>query len=369
MRIAHIADVHLDRPFAGLAGAAGDRARQRLRDTFRGCLAVAAERNVDLITIGGDLWEEENVRFDTRRFVSGALAATGTPVLMICGNHDPYLPGGNYPRTEWPENVFVFSSATPTERKFDGGSVWGVSWTGERLDASFLDSFEAPGGQPHILLIHGTGQPIEYLAEKSNHCPFSPGAVRDAGFDLCLAGHIHSASYRDGVVYPGSPEPLGWSETGDHCIAIVDIGREIEVDLIDVNDHRYDYLEVDCTGCDSSAAITERLAAALPGTDTECLHLRVELSGEIDAGCEVNPVLFAEGAGAPFAELVVVDSTTPAYDLDHLAGQETVKGIFVRELTARIEAAADEGERERLELALIAGLRALDGREDVVRVG
>ena len=82
MRIAHIADVHLDRPFAGLAGDAGDRARQRLRDTFRGCLEVAAERNVDLITIGGDLWEEENVRLDTRRFVSAALAATGTPVLM-----------------------------------------------------------------------------------------------------------------------------------------------------------------------------------------------------------------------------------------------------------------------------------------------
>jgi hypothetical protein len=61
MRILHIADVHLDRPFVDL-GAADARARRaEVRDTFRRALKIGEERNVDLITIGGDLWEDENV--------------------------------------------------------------------------------------------------------------------------------------------------------------------------------------------------------------------------------------------------------------------------------------------------------------------
>jgi DNA repair protein SbcD/Mre11 len=70
MRILHIADVHLDRPFVDL-GAADARARRaEVRDTFRRALKVGEEREVDLITIGGDLWEHENVIADTRLSVA-----------------------------------------------------------------------------------------------------------------------------------------------------------------------------------------------------------------------------------------------------------------------------------------------------------
>ena len=69
-----------------------------------------------------------------------------------------------------------------------------------------------------------------------------------------------------------------------------------------------------------------------------------------------------------YAQIEVVDSTTPSYDLDHLAQQETVSGLFVRELQEQIAAAVDDREREKLGLALVAGLRALDGRADVVHV-
>jgi DNA repair protein SbcD/Mre11 len=65
MRILHFADVHLDRPFAGLRAEARERRRAQLQDAFGRCLALADARDADLITIGGDLWEHEHLRPDT----------------------------------------------------------------------------------------------------------------------------------------------------------------------------------------------------------------------------------------------------------------------------------------------------------------
>lgn len=368
MRIAHLADVHLDRPFAGLIGGAGDQARQRLRRTFQRCLQLAVDREVDLVTIGGDLWEDENVRVDTRRFVAHELGRLDRPVMLICGNHDPYLAGGNYARTEWPANVHVVDSSEPTSVQFDGVDVWGVSWTGGSLDASFLRSFRGTGDRSQVLLLHGTSQSIGFFAAESSHCPFDPAGVREAGFSVCLAGHIHSASHQGDVVYPGSPEPLGWSETGDHCVAIVDIGEGVGVELVPVNEHSYMRLEVDCAGSASSADLEALIEKEAADAESPDVHVRFELVGEIDRDCEIDISALGERVGGRFAEVQVVDSTSDSYDLDELAARGTVQGMFVRDLRERISGSADPGEREKLTLALTAGLRALDGRRDVIHV-
>ena len=39
--------------------------RAQVRETFRHALDIARKRTVDFITIGGDLWEDENVVADT----------------------------------------------------------------------------------------------------------------------------------------------------------------------------------------------------------------------------------------------------------------------------------------------------------------
>ncbi len=75
------------------------------------------------------------------------------------------------------------------------------------------------------------------------------------GFDLCLAGHLHSGGMRDDLVlYPGSPEPLAWDETGRHCVAVVELvpGRQPGVDLVDFNRRRYAVRNVNCEGARSS---------------------------------------------------------------------------------------------------------------------
>lgn len=368
MRIAHLADVHLDRAFAGVSTEEGDESRQRLRRGFERCLQVAADHHCDLVTIGGDLWEDENVRIDTRRFVANKLAAVGIQVVIITGNHDPYFSGGNYERTDWPQNVTLLKQPAPTEVRFGETSVWGVSWTGTAPTAAFLDSINLAPDRRHVLLIHGTAQAVPFFADGSSHCPFDPGKVHAAGFDLCLAGHIHGASHTDGVVYPGSPEPLGWGEMGRHTVAIVDLEGGPRVELVDVNAHRYERAEVDCSGCGSSDEVAERIQTALDPMADPTLHLQVALNGEIDPACEVPVEVLAGDWNARFAGFRLTNSTTPAYDLEYIAAKETIQGIFVRGLNERIAAAADDEEREVLKRAIVTGLRALEGRKDVVHV-
>lgn len=372
MQILHLADVHLDRPFTRADRRHGDRDRARLRETFSRCLDLASEHGVDAVTIGGDLWEDEHVSADTRRFVASELERVGCPVLVICGNHDPLRPGGHYSRTAWPENVSIFSEIAPVEHRLsDGVSVWGVSWTHQEPTAEFLRRRVAPDdSRVHLLLLHGTASTFAPLLEDPSYCLFDPTALRGAGFTLCLAGHIHAASDEQAVIYPGSPEPLGWGEQGRHCVALVTIDAGgANVELLDVNSHRYEQLAVDCQGCEHGAECGERLTEATRGLAGSDRHVRATLQGEVSRECRVDADQLREENQERFAELQVVDETHLAFDLEALAEQPSATGHFVKAVRERIEAEADPAERRVLELALDSGLRALGGREDIVRVG
>ena len=371
MRILHIADVHLDRPFVGLAREAARQRRVDLADAFRRCLAGVREHEADALTIGGDLWEDENVTPDTRASVAHELGQLDVPVFVIAGNHDPYLRGGNYQRTDWPENVTVVDTPTPTEFRLDSGvSVWAASWTDRALNADFLRSFPKPdGGRTHLLLIHGTAT-NERFALTSTHCPFDPIDARNAGFDLVLCGHIHAASCKNDVVYPGSPEPLSHSEVGRHCYALVTVTEAgVTTELVDVNRRRYLSVTVDCSDAASSAEIETRIRESLPVARDADAIVTVRLHGETAPDCAVERDLLTGRLAQDFAAAIVEDDTEPCVDYSDLARRHTADGLFVADLVERIDQAGDERERQVLEMALRAGVRAMGGRKDVLRVG
>ncbi|HEV2998608.1 MAG TPA: metallophosphoesterase, partial [Solirubrobacteraceae bacterium] len=228
IKLLHLADLHLDRPFVGLPAQDARARRRELREALERCLALAVEHRVDAVTIGGDLWEDEHVTPDTSRWVAHRLGDIDVPVVLVAGNHDPLRPGGPYRRVEWPANVRVLpTDPSPTHPGLQGQeigplTVWGISWGAAPLTAQALRDFAAPrDGRVHVLLLHGTAGGAAF--EESAHCPFTAALVRAGGFQLCLAGHLHAAGVREEiVVYPGSPEPLAWSETGRHTVAIVE---------------------------------------------------------------------------------------------------------------------------------------------------
>jgi DNA repair protein SbcD/Mre11 len=361
MRIMHIADVHLDRPFVGMEIEAARARRAGLRSAFDRCLEIAQSRDVDLVTIGGDLWEDEHVTPDTIRWVADRLQRAGRAVVMVAGNHDPLSPGGPFDRAPFGANVTVLRAADALERVDVGTTtVWGISWRrGIALTAHALQGFRVPDdGRRHVLLLHGTcGTPFD----GTSHCPFTVEDVRRAGFDVCLAGHLHGGSVRDGVVvYPGSPEPLSWSENGRHTAVIVNLppAGSPGIELVDVNTGRYAVLHVDVTGATSSADVERSALHAVSEFGApEGLHLRVELEGRVEPGCEPDQPRVREALCAAGLESVeLYDRTKPAFDLDALSGGSGARAIFVTRMRERAAAGDDVAE-----LALELGLRALEG--------
>jgi DNA repair exonuclease SbcCD nuclease subunit len=368
-RLLHLADVHLDRSFAGLAPEAARARRRDLQATFERCVAMASERGCDAITIGGDLWEDEHVTANTCRSLASIFEGFVDPVLVIAGNHDPLLPGGHWERTTWPSNVHLFSRSEVTSRELaDEVLVWGISWQGAPLSADFLADFRAPEGRTNLLLLHGSEQSGGF--GQGGNCPFDADAIEGAGFDYCLAGHYHRASDTGRIVYPGSPEPLGWGETGDHGVAIVDIdGGRVSVETVSTNTLRYLERRIDCDGCASSAEVLDRVRSALEDGSPEQICLSLELTGDLDPDCQLEREELVDAVGEDYAALRIAVSTTFGYDFGELAAEQTVRGHFVRRLSQRIESASSPEEARHYGDARLAGLRALDGRRDVLDVG
>src|SRR6266511_2429765 len=128
MRIALIADVHLDSAFALFSPARSRERRHAIEAAFQSALAHAAEASVDAIFIAGDLYEHDRVLPNTGEFLRSAFAEVApVPIFVAPGNHDWYGPESLYARLEWSPNTHVFREdhLQPLELK-DGLTLWGA---------------------------------------------------------------------------------------------------------------------------------------------------------------------------------------------------------------------------------------------------
>jgi DNA repair exonuclease SbcCD nuclease subunit len=363
MKLLHIADIHLDRVFhRAESRPAAVRRRGELRDALARALALGREREVDAVCIAGDVYEHEYVSEDTISFLRDAFAATGVPVLVTPGNHDPYLPGSVWQRTEWPANVHVFARDEVEPYPLGSGvTVWGAAFTARNCDASAVTRFRAPDdGGRHLLLVHAALMG-EQWAEEADYRPVTRAQLRATGVAYVMLGHFHDGRGDGFLCYPGSPEPLDWGErSGAHGASIVDVaGAAVTAEAIPIANRRYAERTVSVAGAAGSAQV--EVAVATAAAQEPGASLRVVLTGEIEPGCEINVRSISERCGAGLTELAVIDRTVPAYDLDALARERSVRGRFV----ARLRHSGDPAAHE----AILAGLRALDGRAEVIHAG
>lgn len=363
--ILHTADVHLDRAYSGPGMSQGVAAarRQELREAVRRLVDLAIESKADAVTIAGDLYEHDRVTLDTGNFLRQQFERMAPARVFIApGNHDPYVPGCLYERVEWPQNVLIF-----TEPRFqsvpvaEGVTLWGAGHDGPALRQNLLSGFRAGGGGRHVLLFHGSdthavpeGKPV--------HAPFLAEDVVAAGADFALAGHYHSPRLYPQATpvfaYPGSPEPLDFSEEGEHCVLRLDVGPEgASPRLLPFGRVSYSTHRIDLTPVITSDEVRSAIAGLPEGG-----IVRVMLEGQLQPDVDLDLSALYNACAERFAFLDLVDRTQPGYDLEELAAETTTKGAFVRVMMARLEAMAGD-DREVARQALIYGLRAFERRE------
>lgn len=361
MKIAHLADVHLDTAFLQFPAQVSRARRRGLRDAFAAALTHAQAEGVDAILIAGDLYEHDRVTADTADFLREQLGDVApTPVFVAPGNHDWLGPSSVYATIDWSPNVHLFAdgSIEPVELT-PGLTLWGAAHRAPAGTRNFLDGFSVDRAGVNIALFHGSEQG-EFVFQgegKQPHAPFSEEDIRASGLDHAFVGHFHTPVDGSIYTYPGSLEPLTFGEDGSGGVVIAQMNEDGSVtrERIVVGQTRLWDVTVDVSGCSNAHAILERVRAKIgPVTGLA----RVTLTGSLDPDVDLDP---GDVEACPGLDAVVVrfDNVYPDYDLAAIAEEPTVRGQFVRDVQ---EAQLDQALKQRV---IVTGLRALEGRDDL----
>lgn len=370
IRLLHLADVHLGRPFQTL-GAKGTAQRRALEAALTRAVDLAVERRVHLVLIAGDL-------FDSPRPLPAALEVVGRQLrrledariraAVVAGNHDAGEGG--------------FVAGVETLRRLSPGTLWigreVEVHTFPELDLALVARSPVAGAAASPLA-GWPARPAARYAVGLTHGSFyragvveTPGVihpqeVREAGLDYLALGDWHSAAE---VVpapttawYAGAPELLSLDQEGAGHVLLVEIperGRAV-VTRERVGRRRYRRLDLDLALLDDEAV--RRAIQAEAGPEVIC---DVTLRGVIPLTRLVNAPGLEEELAEQFFRLRVANRTRLWLDDDRLAEipAETVLGTFIRLMRARLADAPPE-QRPLLEEALQVGVAVLRGGEVV----
>ena len=370
--ILHCADLHLEASFAAsqLPAAVGRERRLGLREALVRILALAREKQVDAVTVAGDLYEQVYATPDTAEFLRQQFADLAPIRVYIApGESDPYTEDSLYALTHWPENVSVCSAGqmSPVELA-PGIRLWGAACPPEP-GYNTLDGIRGDRTGINLLLLHAASA-RQASPEDRKLFWLDELALRDAGFDVALLGHHHNGqiSQEGGVqcVYPGSPEPLAPVEAdGDHHVVLLSIeDGAFAPERIPVDQWRYIVLRVDLSGCSSpeeaAALVTVSLRSAPGGGVDERTICRVTLIGARQFESDLDEIRTRVDTPAHVRYESALRST--AYDLEQLAYEPTARGLLVRHLQDQMASAADDTARSTAMNALTFALKALEGK-------
>jgi DNA repair exonuclease SbcCD nuclease subunit len=363
----HCADLHLDAPFTGTGtGSFSKERRGDLKETFEKIISLVSESNADYLLISGDLYEHHYVTGSTISWLNVQFGKIGDkPCILVPGNHDPYVANSWYKSFRWNPNVHILTTKSPCYLDEQNGVYfYGIGFDTFRQEC--LPLTEPPHVEPdriNLCLFHGT---VDMTFTENAYNPVSSKALSDMGFDYYAAGHFHGRNENlaaQGIVNAGSPEPLGFDETGVHGVYRVILEKKEghlrrEIQFIPVQKRFYRVLELDITGAESVLKFQKNLIELLTRVDMKKDIVRVNINGRMAAGCNPGLSEAEPNPGEMCYHLELCDHTRPDYNLEELAAESNITGVFVRMMLDRIRKSTEE-EKKLLEKSLYLGLDAI----------
>lgn len=361
IKLIHAADFHLDAPFSALSPTQAAQRREEQRALLERLADLCEREGAQLLFLAGDVLDGGNTYHETTQALARILGGVKARVFIAPGNHDFYSPRSPWAATAWPENVHIFRGTEVEQVELPDLNcvVYGAAFTAPVRDDSPLAGFAAPAdGRIHLMCVHGD------VDGKGRYGNISLMEIADSNLDYLALGHVHARSGlgragKTGWAYPGCPEGRGFDELGEKGVlcGTVDKGSA-RMDFVPLAGRKYEILSVDVSGEDPATALAE----ALP-KDAKRNIYRILLTGE--SGVEGLNMPELESVAEPFFYSVSLrDRTRVRADLWSRAEEDSLTGLFLREMKARLEHSEDDAERETLELAVRFGLAALENREE-----
>lgn len=360
VRILHAADFHLDSVFGALTAEQAVARRRESRENLTRLVDYANDYQAQLILLSGDLFDADAVFGQTGEMLATELGRFRGEVVMAPGNHDYYGPCSAYARNLWPENVHIFVRDAMESITFPqyGCVVHGAAFVGTEADALTLERTAEDDDLVHIGVLHG-----DVYSKDSRYRSISVRQIADSGLDYLALGHIHSYSGvlqagKTAYAYPGCPEGRGFDELGDKGFLFGEVERgNVNLHFVPFAKRRYQILSVDVTDSENPV---EAICRQLP-LQTEDDIYRIVLTGESVESVRADKI--QDELSERFYYLEVRDQTRLQQDLWARCDDDTLRGLFLRQMREKFDAAADDEQRKKIEMAVRFGLNAMDNRE------
>ncbi len=348
MKFVHIADMHFDMPFTLLSknGLAEER-RIDQRKAFQKMINYIKENNIDYLLISGDLYEHEYVRKSTIEYINQCFKQIpNTKIYIAPGNHDPYLNNSYYNQYEWNENVHIFTKLEKIEES-NNINIYGYGFTNfysGKLDLpTNLDNSKI-----NLLIMHADLDGASKQIGEYN--PILKSVLENTEFDYIALGHIHKNNLDENkkIVYPGSTIAGGFDELGKHGMVVGNIkeDKKKSLEFIVLDDKEFIEKEIDISQIHSKEEIIETINNL---EIEENKYYKILFTGTKNIEIDTNELIkYVSKKNI----IKLKDKAETEYNIEKIATEQSLKGIFVKELLSQMNNENKEQILESIKLGL-----------------
>lgn len=355
MKFIHTGDLHCgmkpdsDKPWSK------ERA-QALYEGLKRVVEKASEEEVQLLLIAGDLFHHQPLMRELKEVCYLFASIPQIQIAIIAGNHDRLRDSSAVLSYPWPKNVFFFRETELTGIYFEklNTEVYGFSYNSREITENRLAGVRVPdNSRINILLAHGGD---------AKHLPLDLNELENAGFSYCALGHIHKPQVlmNGKGAFPGSPEPLDMTETGQHGVYLGEINDVTHtlssLQFLPIASVQYVPLVIQVTPDSTNTELLTRIGEEITRRGVKNIY-RLRIRGMRDPEIEFDLDVLKDR----FRISELIDESEPDYDFSRLFAQHPsdMLGFYIREL---VKEEMTPQEKKALFYGVNALLRTTDER-------
>ena len=351
MKFVHCADIHLGSKIAAkLPPEKTEERKAEVRAAFKNMVEKAAGYGAKVIVLAGDVFDSDRpLKKDKEFFYSVVKNNPDIDFLYLRGNHDNL--------ESYSEDLDNLKTFTNEWSGYSYGNVvfYGLETAAENY-SSMYSSLKLDPAKINIVILHGQ------KSDSVGKDKINIAKLKNKNIDYLALGHIHSVNFgrideRGVYAYPGCLEGRGFDETGAKGFILVDTeGGKINAGFVENSVRKTDEFTVDISAANDVYEAYRIVKSNINAQKSDLL--RIVLKGEISFDGEGLKGEIERLLSGEYYFVSVKDDTLRKFDAEKIAGDNSLKGEFIRLVLA------DETiDGEKKQKVISVGLKALSDRE------
>lgn len=331
---------------------------------FGNIMNLAATQKVDFVFIAGDLFEHNYVKKSTVQFLKSTFEKNSQiEVVIVPGNHDPYIKSSYYNIFDFGNNVHILNDTN--------SEIYFPQKTTKVYGSGFSDFYSSPcdlskfskinSDDTNILIAHGT---LDLGFGSTSYNDLDIKNIINLNMDYVALGHLHKVIKNVGnngnIYYSGSPEPMGFDEESEHGVILGEINQgNLKCEFIPTNIRKYHTININISDCFILKEIENKILTQISRIGNEKDFYRIILKGYLQSE-EIDMIKLEKLIKERVYFAIVQSEIAQKHNYEELAKDNGILGVFVKKMMNLIDNEANIDERKKHSKAMYLGVEALN---------